>query len=123
MANGREYTIVTTPAHCTRALHPRLPGLAVARILADASIRTMSGPPLDALRLVMPDGSAWRVVRRHEMTRIRSRGDSGDRRLYLFFFGDEGGVRRVEVPADFADPATIPAREIVDLWLVSERLS
>ena len=83
----------------------------------------MSGPVPDALRVEMPDGASWRVVRRHEMARIRSRHDQTDRRLYVFFFADTGAVRRAEVPPDFPDPMTIPAQNLIDLWTLSEHLS
>lgn len=83
----------------------------------------MSGPPPDAPRLEMPDGTWWRVVKRHEMTRIQTRRDAAERRLYLFFFGDHGVVRRTEVSADFPDPMTLPARAIADLWHLAEHLS
>ena len=114
---------MTTPTHddigspvgCQQAPH--------AYMLADAPAGTMNDPPPDAIRLAMPDGHSWRVVRRHEMARILTRRDSTDRRLYVFFFADSGAVRRAEVPPDFPDPATIPAREIVDLWRSSECLS
>ena len=83
----------------------------------------MTEPTPEALRVEMPDGTSWRVVRRHEMARIRTRRDQTDRRLYLFFFADEGTVRRAEVPPDFPDPMTIPAQDLVDLWVLSEQLS
>jgi hypothetical protein len=83
----------------------------------------MSRPAPDALRVEMPDGASWRVVRRHEMARIRTRHDQTDRRLYLFFFADDGAVRRAEVPPDFPDPMTIPAQDLVDRWALSEQLS
>lgn len=76
----------------------------------------MSGPPPDARRIEMPDGTSWRVVRRHEMARILTRRDTTDRRLYLLFFGDDGSFRRAEVPADFPDPALAPERDLVEAW-------
>ena len=71
----------------------------------------------------MPDGRWWRVVRRHEMARIRTRRDPDERRLYLLFFADDGRFRRVEVHADFPDPALAPADMLIDAWRDAERLA
>ena len=68
----------------------------------------------------MPDGAWWRVVRRHEMARIRTHRDTEERRLYLLFFADDGRVRRAEVTADFPDPALAPLADLVDTWRVAE---
>ena len=68
----------------------------------------------------MPDGAWWRVVRRHEMARIRTRRDTEERRLYLLFFADDGRVRRAEVTADIPDPALAPLADLVDTWRVAE---
>lgn len=76
----------------------------------------MTGLPADALRVAMPDGREWRVVRRHEMTRIHTRRDRAERRLYVLFFADDGALRRAEVAADFPDPATLDTRDLVILW-------
>lgn len=81
----------------------------------------MTGPPPDARRVVMPDGLSWRVVRRHEMARIRTRRDSAERRLYMLFFGDDGEFRRVEVPPDFPDPATLSDAAIADVWRLAKQ--
>lgn len=89
-------------------------------MLRHAMQRTMTGPPADARRVEMPDGSSWRVVRRHEMARIRTRRDTEERRLYLLFFADDGRFRRVEVPADFPDPAVAPLTELVDAWQLAD---
>ena len=78
--------------------------------------------PEDARRLRMPDGRWWRVVRRHEMARIRTRRDAGERRLYLFFFGDGGALRRAEVHADFPDPALADVGELTAVWSAAEVL-
>ena len=78
---------------------------------------TMSGPPPDARQVRMPDGSSWRVVRRHEMARIRTRRDTSERRLYLLFFGERGEFRQLEVAAEFPDPASLTDAELVDAWL------
>jgi hypothetical protein len=88
--------------------------------LRHAKPPTMSGPPPDARRVEMPDGTSWRVVRRHEMARIRTRRDTAERKLYVLFFADDGRFRRAEIPADFADPATAPVSDLVDLWRVAE---
>lgn len=77
---------------------------------------SMSGPPPDARRLQLPDGSGWRVVRRHEMARIRTRRDTTERRLYLLFFADSGEIRRLEVAPDFPDPASLTDSELLDAW-------
>ena len=80
----------------------------------------MTGPPADARRIEMPDGTWWRVVRRHEMARIRTRRDTAERRLYLLFFADDGRFRRTEVPSDFPDPELAPAGELIDAWRAAE---
>ena len=77
---------------------------------------TMPGPPPDARRVQMPDGESWRVVRRHEMARIRTRRDTSERRLYLLFFADRGDFRRLEVAPEFPDPASLTDAELVDAW-------
>lgn len=82
----------------------------------------MTNPPPDARRVEMPDGTSWRVVRRHEMARILTRRDSAERRLYLLFFGDDGSFRRTEVPADFPDPALAPVSNLVEAWRRAEQL-
>ena len=81
-----------------------------------AVFSSMNGPPPDARRLIMPDGSSWRVVRRHEMARILTRRDSSERRLYLLFFADAGDFRRAEIPPDYPDLATLPDDVIIDVW-------
>ena len=81
----------------------------------------MTGPPVDARRVEMPDGEWWRVVRRHEMARIRTRRDTAERKLYLLFFADDGRVRRAEVSADFPDPTLAPVSDLVDAWQVAEQ--
>ena len=70
----------------------------------------------------MPDGSAWRVVRRHEMARIVTRRDTADRRLYLLFFGEDGAFRRAEITPDFPDPVTATVAEIIAVWHSAEVL-
>lgn len=82
----------------------------------------MTSPPADARRVEMPDGHEWRVVRRHEMARILTRRDSTERRLYVLFFADDGAMRRAEVAADYPDPATLGADELVILWRGAEQL-
>lgn len=88
-------------------------------MLRHAALSTMTGPPGDARRLEMPDGTWWRVVRRHEMARIRTRSDTAERKLYLLFFADDGRFRRTEVAADFPDPALAPVSALVDAWRVA----
>jgi hypothetical protein len=73
----------------------------------------------DGARVEMPDGKSWSVVRRHEMPRILTKHDTGERLLYVFFFADSGEIRRAEVPPDFPDPATLPRRALVDLWCLA----
>ena len=51
-------------------------------------------------------GRAWTAVRRHEMARL-SRDAAYERRLMLFFFADDGEVRRAFAPADLGDPAPV----------------
>ena len=80
----------------------------------------MTGPPADARHIEMPDGTWWRVVRRHEMARIRTRRDTAERLLYLLFFADDGRFRRAEVSPDFPDPALAPASELIDAWRAAE---
>jgi hypothetical protein len=82
----------------------------------------MTGPPADARRVEMDDGQEWRVVRRHEMARIRTRRDSAERQLFVLFFGDDGAVRRTEVAPDFPDPATLDDSELLALWRAAQRL-
>src|SRR5438105_13133461 len=61
-------------------------------------------------------GRVWTAVRRHEMTALTrltrpTRGaglaSAHERRLVLFFFGDDGEVRRAIAPSELADPAPI----------------
>ena len=82
----------------------------------------MTGPPTEARRIEMPDGTWWRVVRRHEMARIRTRRDNAERLLYLLFFADDGRFRRVEVPGDFPDPALAPLPLLFDAWQRGDEL-
>ena len=90
-------------------------------MLRHAALSMMTGPPSDARRVEMPDGTWWRVVRRHEMARIRTRRDTAERKLYLLFFADDGRFRRAEVAADFPDPALAPVSELVDAWRIAEQ--
>lgn len=80
----------------------------------------ITGPPPDARRVEMPDGAWWRVVRRHEMARIRTRRDIEERRLYLLFFADDGRFRRAEVPADFPEATLAPLADLVAAWQLAE---
>lgn len=104
----------TTHARALRALSR-------AVMLRHAMRWIMTGPPPDARRVEMPDGTSWRVVRRHEMARILTRRDSAERRLYLLFFGDHGSFRRAEVRADFPDPVLAPVSDLVEAWQRAEQ--
>jgi hypothetical protein len=50
------------------------------------------------------------------MARIRTRRDTSERRLYLLFFSDGGEFRRLEVPSEFPDPASLTDAELVRAW-------
>ena len=71
-------------------------------------------------RLLMADGRWWRVERRHEMAQLMTRETQRERRLYLFFHGEGGAMRRAEVPQDFPER---PAATVVrTLWERAEIL-
>jgi hypothetical protein len=72
--------------------------------------------------IAMPDGRSWRVVRRHEMARILTRRDSGERRVFLFFFADDGGCRRAEIGSGFPDVAAADADTLAATWRSAEVL-
>lgn len=81
----------------------------------------MSRKESDAPRRVrMPDGRWWRVERRHEMAQLMTRASLRERRLYVFFHGDAGALRRAEVAADF--PRLAPAATLRALWERAEIL-
>ena len=68
----------------------------------------------------MGDGRWWRVERRHEMAQLMTRRTERERRLYLFFHGDAGALRRAEVPPEF--PERPLASTLRDLWERAEIL-
>ena len=74
-------------------------------------------------RLRMPDGTWWTAERRHEMAQLRSgRAPVPERRVFVFFSGAGGVLRRAQVgddfpPADSADPEVLAA-----LWAAAEVL-
>ena len=72
--------------------------------------------------LTMPDGHPWQVVRRHEMARILTRRDTGERKLFLFFFADDGGCRRALIDSDFPDVAAADAERLAAAWRTAEVL-
>ena len=75
-------------------------------------------------RLHMPDGEWWSIDRRHEMAKLHSgRRPVPLRRVYLFFAGPRGALRRAEVPQDFATVHEIDAGELVALWAGAEILA
>lgn len=62
----------------------------------------------------------WVVERRHEMTQLATRATQRERRLFLFFHGPQGELRRGEIPADFPADPTPAALEAV--WRFAEVL-
>jgi uncharacterized protein (DUF983 family) len=62
----------------------------------------------------------WVVERRHEMTQIMTRRSRQERRLFLFFHGPHGELRRAEIPEDFADEPSPETLESV--WRFAEVL-
>ena len=67
------------------------------------------------------DGHRWEVVRRHEMAQLMSRRRYRDRKLFLFFYGSNGELRRSEIPEDFPQE---PAPSVLESVLqYSEQLS
>jgi hypothetical protein len=75
------------------------------------------------LRMTMPDGRQWSVMRQHEMTRILTRRDDGTRRLYLFFEDESGACRRAEVEPDFPEPGQAAPDAIRSAWLTADVLN
>jgi hypothetical protein len=80
--------------------------------------RAAAGAARRAVR--MPDGRAWAVERRHEMAGLRRRQEADERRLFLFFHGGAGALRRAEVPSDF--PADPDDEALVAAWARAEVL-
>ena len=54
----------------------------------------------------MPDGKWWTIVRQHEMTQLMTRATARERRLFLFFHGEDGALRRATVLDDFPTAPT-----------------
>ena len=70
-----------------------------------------------ARRLRMPDGAWWAAERRHEMTQLESAlGTSHVRRLYMFFRGPGGTLRRAEVPEGFPPAEQADEAALRDAW-------
>jgi uncharacterized protein (DUF983 family) len=66
------------------------------------------------------DGHSWEVERRHEMIQLMTRATQHERKLFLFFHGPGGELRRSEVPEDFAvEP---DARVLETVWRYAEVL-
>jgi uncharacterized protein (DUF983 family) len=66
------------------------------------------------------DHHAWTVERRHEMTQLMTGRTHRERRLFLFFHGPHGELRRAEIPEDFPeDPASVVLESV---WRFSEVL-
>ena len=83
--------------------------------------RTVAGE--SARRLRMPDGEYWAAERRHEMTQLQSaRGTSHVRRLYLFFRGPDGALRRAEVPEGFPPAEEADEVALRDAWRGAKEL-
>ena len=77
-----------------------------------------------ARRLQMPDGEWWSAERRHEMAKLHSgRRPVPLRRVYVFFAGPRGALRRTEVPQDFPTVWEAEAGELVSLWAGAEILA
>jgi len=66
------------------------------------------------------NGTAWVVERRHEMAQLMLAGRTRERRLFLFFKGPDGELRRSEIAEDF--PQEPPAALLVSVWRNAEVL-
>ncbi len=66
------------------------------------------------------DHHPWTVERRHEMTQLATRATQRERRLFLFFHGPHGEVRRGEIPPDF--PIDPPPNVLEVVWRFAEIL-
>ena len=62
----------------------------------------------------------WVVERRHEMTQLMTHTTQRERRLFLFFKGPHGELRRGEIPEDFPEDPPPDALEAV--WRFAEVL-
>ena len=60
----------------------------------------------------------WVVERRHEMAQLMTRKAQRERRLFLFFQGPHGEVRRGEIPEHF--PAEPTAEALESVWQFAE---
>lgn len=107
-------TIAESDAELTRRLDE---WVAARRAIADPG-----EPPPTARSVFMTDGRWWRIVRRHEMARILTRRDDGERRLFLLFFADDGACRRAEVPPDFPEVPLASVDELTAAWRSAEVL-
>ena len=76
-----------------------------------------------ARRMRMPDGEWWSAERRHEMTQLQSaRGISDVRRLFMFFRGPGGVLRRAEVPEGFPPADEADEAALREAWRGAETL-
>lgn len=89
-----------------------------------AMLPSMSGFELATpRRLRMADGQWWSAERRHEMAQLRSaREPMPARRVYVFFSGPAGELRRVEVTDDFPPANEAEAAALEALWARAEQL-
>lgn len=72
-------------------------------------------------RLRMPDGTWWTAWFRHEMAQLMRAGRERERKLYVFFTGEGGALRRAEVSDEFKASATDD--ELRDAWRRAESLT
>jgi uncharacterized protein (DUF983 family) len=64
------------------------------------------------------DGHVWEVERRYEMERLMTRATQREYKLFLFFNGPGGELRRSEIPEGFAEE---PAARILEtVWRYAE---
>lgn len=69
----------------------------------------------------MPDGTWWTAWFRHEMAQLMRRGRERERKLYVFFEGERGALRRAEVSDEFKAAATDD--DLRDAWRRAESLA
>ncbi|HEV2642214.1 MAG TPA: hypothetical protein VGT98_05890 [Candidatus Elarobacter sp.] len=65
-------------------------------------------------------GVPWVVDRRHEMAQLMHARAQRERRLFLFFTGPDGELRRSEIAEDFPDEPAAPL--LVSVWRNAEVL-
>ena len=83
--------------------------------------RDVAGPL--ARRVLMPDDDWWTAERRHEMTQVQTaRGTSHVRRLFVFFRGPGGVLKRAEVPEGFPPAEEADEAALRDAWRSAEEL-